>query len=815
MKIFRFIALFFTLASLFVYLETSHGHIPPLGELVNPNNGFWENYEEKGINLDEEIELDGIHKKVSIVFDEYSIPHIYANNNQDIYFAQGFITAHHRLWQMDFQTRITSGRLSEIFGSKLLRYDRKQRRRGLARAAAKDLMCLKSDSTYQYIVAFTKGVNAYIERVSNRTKPIEYKLLGYEPEEWTPLKTLLVFKQLSFNLSGYERDFEYSRALQLLGKDTFNLLFPDWPKDLQPVVDRDFSKLEIGFDLETPDSVHFFNQTFELMDRPSEHNGSNSFVIAGSRTANEKTIMAAQPDLDLYMPSFWYLVHLNGPSLNVFGASFPGIPGVIIGFNDSIAWSNSNSERDVVDWYKINYVDGTKEEYHYDDKRLKTQKVVERFSIRDTLDFLDTIIYTHYGPVVYDSTLTRVRKGVDFAMKWIGHEPSRDLRTLFSVNIGNNLKDFERAFDHFTSPPQNYSVMTMNGEIAQYVMGKFPIKRLNQGKFILNGSESANEWLGFIPNEHRVQVINPDNGFLASANQHPTNKTYPYPTFSSSYEVFRNRRINDRLNVLLNVRIDDVMALQNDNFNYLAFEALPNLLPILNEAMIDSSARKYRNQLMQWDFFNGPSRVTPIIFEVFWNLMYDTLWSDIRNDSVRFALPSEYQTIKILERNISGSGKEDKRNGRLRPERIDSIAVNTKNLVIQAFTESSDSLDQVFQETPDINWAQFKGTYIKHFLGSTLSAFNIENIPIGGGDNMVNAAQKRHGPSLRLIVEFGGNEIKAWAIYPGSQTGNPLSKDYGNMVQHWAQGKYYPMHFSSENELKLTKNSKVIRLTTE
>ncbi|MEO1255379.1 MAG: penicillin acylase family protein, partial [Bacteroidota bacterium] len=372
MKTFRFVFSFTIMLALGVALDSKIGKVPPLGKFLSPFHGFWQNAENEAVDIESSYFDAGLEDSVNVYFDELLIPHVFAQNEKDLFFTQGYITAYHRLWQMEFQLYSAEGRLTEIFGEKLgntsiLNIDRQMRRIGLKYGAQKsdELFKKEEPEIYQLIESYTDGVNAYIASLSYADYPIEYKLLDYKPEKWTPFKCFLLIANMHNMLSRGERDLENTNALKKWGREVFETLYPERPDTLDPVIPLgtpfDFDaivaeKPEVDFPLEFTDPI---------INRPNPENGSNSFVVNGEKTANGKVILTNEPDLGLNQPSIWYLVHLNSPTINTMGASLPGGPGVIIGYNDSIAWGNTNAKRDLVDWYYIQFKDNNRDEYLY------------------------------------------------------------------------------------------------------------------------------------------------------------------------------------------------------------------------------------------------------------------------------------------------------------------------------------------------------------------------------------------------------------------------------------------------------------------
>lgn len=792
MKIFRFV-LFLSLTIAFgIALNTKIDPAPPLGKFLSPFHGFWQNAENSNISAPTEITSDYLTEKVNVHFDDLLVPHIFAENEKDLIYTQGYITAYHRLWQMEFQLLAAAGRVSEVIGSRALTFDRSQRRIGLAYGARNSEEEFKKEEPemYQLLEAYTAGVNSYIESLDYKDLPIEYKLLDYKPEPWTPFKCFLLISNMNNMLSRGERDLEHTNALKLWGRDVFDILYPERHPGTDPVIpigtSFDFDPIEV-----TKPTVQFpLEFTDPVIQQPNPDNGSNSFVVNGAKTANGKVILTNEPDLSLNAPSIWYLAHLNSPTLNCMGSTLPGAPGIVIGFNDSIAWGNTNAKRDLVDWYYIQFKDDTRDEYLYNGNWVPTRKEVERIEVKGEDTYYDTIVYTHHGPIVYDRNFNGRRSEItNLAMKWTAHDASKELKALYLGNKAENYEEFVEAFSNFSGPPQNYSFASVNGDIALWVNGKFPVKWEEQGKFLLDGSNVDHEWKAFMPQEHNLHVLNPPQNFVSSANQHAADTLYPYYQYDYSYEYYRGRRINDRLRILDNIKVEDMMKLQHDNFNYMASEVLPMMLDSLDSASFTARELDYYTILKNWDYFNEPEREAPSIFTTWWDNLRSKLWDEIDSANVRVYRPNSYNTYYILK-NYADFGMID--------NKTTTVKETVSDLYKVTFKESIEDLEEYLaEEGNDLVWYRFKNTTIRHILG--LDAFSIKGVKVGGYSSIVNAASESHGPSWRMVVELGDGEVNAWGIFPGSQSANPGNPMYGHMIDDWASGKYRKMLF--ENNL--------------
>lgn len=790
MKTFRFILSFAITLALGITLNSKIDTVPPLGKFLSPFHGFWQNAENQVIDLNQNIDQQFLTDSVNVHFDELMIPHIFAQNEDDLFFTQGYITAYHRLWQMEFQLLAADGRVSEILGDQALMFDRTQRRIGLKYGAQNSEEAFKKEEPeiYGLIESYTAGVNAYIESLDYEDYPIEYKLLDYKPEKWSSYKCFLLISNMNNLLSRGERDLEHTNALKLWGRDIFEVLYPERPDIIDPVIPKgtvfNFDPIQV----KKPDVSFPLQFTDPFIEKPDPNNGSNSFVVGGEKTANGRVILTNEPDLSLNQPSIWYVMHMNAPGFNSMGATLPGGPGIVIGFNDSIAWGNTNAKRDLVDWYHIEFKDKKRDEYKYNGNWVPTKKIVEKFDVKGEKTYYDTIVYTHHGPVVYDRNFNGNRSEIsNLAMRWTAHDASKELKAIYLGNKATNYEKWVEAFSNFSGPPQNYSFASVNGDIALWVNGKFPVKWEEQGKFLMDGSNIDHEWKEFMPPSHNLHVINPPQNFVSSANQHAADTLYPYYQYDYSFEHYRGRRINDRLRVLNNIKVEDMMKLQHDNFNYNASESLPMMLDSLDSASFTDLERKYFSMLSDWDYFSNPDLQAPSIYQTWWKHLNNKLWDEIDSSEVNLYRPNWYNTSYILK---------NKPDFQMIDNQTTEVRETAGDLFRISFKETIDELEEYLKEEGNsLLWYEFKNTTIKHIL--RLDPFSKGKVKIGGYSSIVNAASSTHGPSWRMVVELGDGEVNAWGVYPGSQTGNPGNPTYGHMINDWASGEYNKLLFES------------------
>jgi penicillin amidase len=785
MKYFKLILALVLTLGIFFALNTKFGSIPPIGKFLNPYTGVWQNETDEAISG--EVSIPGLKAKVTVHYDAQLIPHVFAENDHDLFKAQGYLTAKHRLWQLEFQTYASAGRLSEIIGEGALNHDRRERRRGMGYGADQAIAYMETHDTetLEYIQDYADGVNAYINQLDPKNYPVEYKLLDYQPEEWVPKKTALLLMYMTKMLAGGDEDLEKTNALRLFGKDNFDLLFPDFFDSTEPIIPKesDWSFIDVS-QTERPNSQQAVLDTIrETIEQPHPDNGSNNWAISGEKSVTGNPILANDPHLGLNMPAIWFVMQLSTPNYNAFGATIPGALSVISGFNQHIAWGETNATRDVIDWYKVQFnKDRTK--YKYDNSWNDVTIRIEDIKIKGKKSYKDSVLYTHHGPVVYDKNFKSDMELAGYAMKWVGHEGGNNQKTFIELNKSKNYDDYVSALKYWNAPAQNFVFASTEGDIALWIQGKFPNKWEGQGKFLMDGSNPENDWQGFIPQEFNAKVKNPERGFVSSANQHPVDQNYPFFVFNDGYETYRNRVINEFFNSKAKFSIQDFKDLHNNNYNLKASELVPYMLEHMDTTSLTDDENLIYNEIKSWQFNNDIDEVGPSIWRQWYGKLYRMVWDEFDIEDTALDAPFTYQTIYLLKNN--GNHKF--------MDIIETDKTETaKDLFLLAFKDAAKKLDTIKNEQGDYKWANYKGTYAGHLL-QALPAFSRFDIPIGGDRNIVNATSEDHGPSWRMIVEMTSPPT-ALGIYPGGQSGNPGSKYYDNFIDDWAAGKYHSLNF--------------------
>lgn len=768
-------------------LNNKFGDIPPLAKFLDPFNGFWANAESKKQASENILNIEGLKGEVEIHFDDQMIPHIFANNDHDLYFAQGYITAKDRLWQMDFQTRFASGRLSEVVGPKAIELDRYQRRMGMSFGAENMIEVVMKDPEINAIMnAYSAGVNAYIHSLKPSEYPIEFKLLNYEPEDWKPVNSALLLKLMSATLAGGSNEFYMNNVLQKYGPEITKDLFPDYPFREDPIIPVgtkwDFEPVNVP---EMP-SLGKTTTALNINTKEKEEGiGSNNWAVSGKKTASGYPLLANDPHLDLTLPSIWYQIQLASTDVNACGVSIPGSPGVIIGFNKDVAWGVTNVGSDVLDWYNIKFKDASKKEYWFDNKWLPVKERIENIKSSDGRTLTDTVLYTHHGPVVYTSeqrpdNFSKVNNiPTGHALKWVAHMGSNDIRTFIALNKAKNYTDYRKALTYYSAPAQNFVFASFENDIAITPNGYFPLKWKGQGKFLLDGTNPSNDWSGRIPAEHNPTVKNPERNFVSSANQFPSDQSYPYYLNweYSGYE--RSHRINKRLSVMTQANVDSIQNLQNDNYSILAENILLTLVSLVDTEKLNASEREGLNIVSKWNKFFDADEIGASIFELWHKNLGIQIWQDDFGDpKTPMRYPSRDRNVQLLLSEPNA----------LWWDNVKTAKKETRtDLVNASFKFAIDSLQRKFGPLDtDWAWANLKKTHVPHL--AKVAGFGSKFLYNGGSKTSVNATSESNGPSWRMIVALG-KEVKAYGVFPGGESGNPGSHYYDDMIDTWSEGK--------------------------
>jgi penicillin G amidase len=785
-------------AALVFALNKQWGKVPPMGKFLSPQQGFWQNAEPSNQGFDADLKFPDLKGKAEVYIDERLVPHVFAENDEDLYFIQGYLHAKFRLFQMDIQTLAAEGRASEIAGKKAINYDKEQRRLGMKFAAENSMKEVEKDPASKAMFdAYTRGVNSYINSLNESSLPVEYKLLNRKPEKWTNLRSALLLKMMAKMLSsGTESDLENTNAKSIFMPDELKLIYPQVPDSLEPIVPKGtvFDKPGIvPVQPASADSLYLGEKKTIIaqeISKPDINNGSNNWVVAGSKTQSGSPILCNDPHLELSLPSIWYEIQLQTPSANAYGVSLPGSPFIIIGFNDSIAWGVTNAQRDVKDYYEIKFKDDTKQEYWFDGKWKRDSIRVETIKVKGGETVYDTVAYTVFGPVMFDKSNpdTVLKEQKNLAVRWIAHDPSNEGMTFYKLNRAKNYDEYVEAIKSFECPGQNFVFASKSGDIAIWQQGKFPARWDRQGLYVMPGEDSSYMWQGFIPQAENPHSKNPERGFLESANQRPVDSTYPY-FIPGSYITPRGITITNKLTAMNGITPADMMKLQNDYFNTLAEDATSTLLKYVKENELNATEKKYLELVKLWDYVASPASTGQTVFQCWWDSLEVEIWSDELNRTKPASpWPEEQTTMELLKRD-SALKYIDNINTPQKETLYDVVTTALKKASVYLAKEESEG---------KLEWTKFKNPTVYHLI-KDLKGFARSGLNVGGNGNIINAVTHSHGPSWRMIVQLS-TPTEAYGVYPGGQSGNPGSKYYDNYIDSWVEGKYFKLWYMREGD---------------
>lgn len=775
-------------------------NLPPLGAFFNPFSGFWKNAEPvTGFPLLDQ-KITGLQAPCEVVYDDLMVPHIFAKNQEDAMRVQGFVTASQRLWQMDMTTRKSAGRLSEVLGERTLAIDKSSRRRGMVYAAENALIgWRKSPEGMRLLEAYTAGVNDYIAQLTPAAFPIEFKLLDYQPEPWSVLKTALVIESMADNLAAGESDLAATNTLAQFGRATFDFLYPEWNPKQHPIIPDTGQWINRQIlqppPAPAPPTSYFGSKDDSRLawDESADNEyfdpylkGSNNWAVAGAKTASGFPMLANDPHLNLTLPSIWFQVQIHTPEQNCYGVSLPGVPGVVIGFNENTAWGMTNVGHDVSDWYHVKWLDTERSKYEIDGASRDVRMQIEAIPVRGKETVYDTVRYTVWGPMTFDND--PIHPLYDCALRWITHDvPEPDEMSLFLLlNSGKGYADYRAALNGYDCPAQNFVFATRSGDIAIQVQGRFPVRTPEQGRFVQDGSKMANAWQDYIPKDMLPSMKNPSRGFVFSANQHSTPPSYPYYYLSNDFEDYRSRRIYDRLDTLQKATPATMKAMQLDNYSQRAADALPAMFRLLDQSKLDEEGQKMAKELAEWQYVYNAEMTAPPLYDVWYDSCYLKTWDEmvaIRNQKKAILFPEAWRFIEMLERDTANIF-------------FDHPNTPQRETATEIVNESFRAMQSYFRQNPDkrVDWGNYRGFALKHL--AQIDAFSRLDIVVGGNKSTPNAISRTNGPSWRMVVDLG-YKVKGMGVYPGGQSGNPGSRYYDNMVDTWAKGEYYDLLFLS------------------
>ncbi|SNB62365.1 penicillin acylase family protein [Thermoflexus hugenholtzii] len=758
------------------------------------------------------LRLPGLRAPVTVIRDRWGVPHIYASNLHDLFMAQGFVHAQDRFWQMEFWRHIGTGRLSEMLGKTTLNQDRFIRTLGWNRAAQQDLERLGPEER-AILEAYAAGVNAYLEHHRDRL-PLEFtlfRLFGrrWEIEPWQPLHTVAWAKVMAWDLGGnWDDELLNARIVDRIGAERLKELVLPYPADRPIIVPTPVAEvpeetlralLDIGRSL----------QRMTLGDAPDI--GSNNWVVAGSRTVTGKPLLANDPHLSIQMPSIWYEVALHCEPvtpecpLRVAGASFPGVPGVVIGHNDRIAWGVTNIGPDVQDLYLERANPQNPFEVEFQGKWEPVRVITEEIRIAGQAEpLLLPVRITRHGPVINDVVEALTRTQTLYAFRWTALEPSGIVRALLRLNRARNWEEFHAALADWDVPGQNFVYADVDGHIGYQATGRIPIRAKGDGLLPVPGWTGEYEWTGYVPYEEMPRRLDPPEGFIVTANNAVVDPAYPYFLAAVWDYGDRAQRITDLLRAKDRLSIEDMAAIQNDTFSLAAQAITPYVLQV---SFTDPLARQAQDLLRAWDFRATPESPAPTIFEAFLRHLLHEAWVDELGEEIVRELLTGGSHNRYWARWALAQPDLAWWDDLRTPQRE-----TRDDIVRRAFEQAVAELRGRLGPDPRA-WAWGKvhtatfvhGTLGQSGIGLVEAIFNRGPYPAPGtsaavnniGFNVQKGFAVRSLPSLRFIASIA-NWSDSRFIHTTGQSGLPYHPHYDDFIPLWLKGEYHPMLWSRE-----------------
>ena len=750
--------------------------------------------------------VPGLEGQVTVTRDRWGVPHIYAENLSDLFFAQGYVHAQDRLWQMELNRRIGSGRLAEIFGEVALDTDRFIRTVGFRRAAEADLEVL-DEETRSALEAYAAGVNAFL--AEKQPLPLEFTILRFKPEPWTPLDSLTWGKVMAWNLSiNWDTEILRARFIDKLGVERAAELEPMYPENNPAVVpsEVDYGRLSTRI-------LEQYRQAAGWLGTSGAGVGSNNWVVDGTKSVTGKPLLANDPHLALQMPSIWYENHLVGDGIEVTGASFPGAPGVIIGHNAAIAWGVTNGFPDVQDLYVEKLNPENPHQYEYQGAWHDAVVAREEIHVKGRAEpVIEEVVITRHGPIISGIVPPAEGEGEDtppLALRWTALEPSTLFRAVMSLQRASNWEEFTAALRYWDVPAQNFVYADAEGNIGYYLAGRVPIRAKGMGLVPVPGWTGEYEWTGWIPFEELPHTFNPPQHYVATANNRVVGDDYPYFITVEWMNGYRARRICDLLESKEKLAAEDFAAMHMDFYSIPGRELARYLAELEPE---DEQARRAVELIRAWDFNLTADSVAGTIFEAVQLQLLRLAFADkLGPELAEHYLGSGFHPmlsatnaylgrsavllLRLLE-NETSPWFADAESGQPRTR---------DEFLLLALEKAIAELRAALGE--DMNrwqWGRLHQATFAHPLGQVKPLnliFNRGPFPIGGDTDTVHQAAfipnepyavKSWCASYRQIVDVS-DWGRSLAIHTNGQSGQPGSRHYADMIPLWRNGEYHPM----------------------
>ena len=755
--------------------------------------------------------VTGVRAPVEIVRDRWGVPHIYAQSAEDALFAQGYVHAQDRLWQLELNRRVGHGRLAEAFGAVAFETDRLLRTIGLGRAAHRTLAHVP-DESHALLSAYARGVNAWLAK---RRKPLELTLLGIEPEPWEPIDTLAWANMMAWGLSAnWDAEVVSAALVAKLGPERAARLRGEYPRE-HPIVMPDHTWAPMLEELQRE-----FTAAGEWL--PGVLAGvsgmSNNWVVDGEKSATGRPILCNDPHLGLQMPSIWYEVHLHAPGFEVAGVSLPGSAGVVIGHNAHVAWGFTAALADAADLYVERFDPAHPHRYEHQGAWLDAEVVREQVRVKGEAPRTVEIVLTRHGPIVNQLThITASRQPHALALRWTGHDENRIYRAPFALARAKNGAELRAALADWDAPSMNCVWADDGGNIGYQLCGRIPIRARGPWRVPVPGWTGEHEWTGFIPHEELPHVENPPAHFLATANNLLAGKERKHFLGSEVMSGWRARRITEVLASKERLTLDDMARLQVDQHSGASIPLTRLLVelrgPLLDEpvlAQVRAEAERALSLLAAWDHVLGAESVPACLYELTQLFACRRVLEPLLGELTEPALGVGFHPL--LDPTIIGYVDRTQLvvGGLLVDDERDWFSGRTRQQILAAALYDAIHYlsTTIGPRVEEWRWGAVHFAAFNHPLGAQPPLdriFSRGPFPYGGDTHTV--WQAAYVPKLPIAPEGGFTaswrqilDVGRWdasrGVHTTGQSGHPASPHYDDQIALWLEGRYHPLAWS-------------------
>lgn len=765
------------------------------------------------------LKLNGLRDRVEIIRDQWGVPHIYAHNDEDVFFAQGFVHAQDRLWHMELNRRLPSGRMSEIVGDIAFGTDKLMRIVGLERAAKNDWMHA-SEETVLALNAYARGVNAFIETHHNKL-PLEFTLLRFKPEPWRPLDSLVWIKMMAWG-QGLNWDAELLRAaiLNKLGPERTAQLLGSDLADTNPII---LNQTPIaGFDR----LVSELQQAKNFLNIHSPVGMSNNWVIDGTKTVTGKPLLANDPHLPLQMPSLWYEAHLVTPEWAAAGVTLPGVPLIVIGHNQEIAWGVTNAFVDAQDLYIEQFDANDPTRYRVGENWATANIVREEIRVKgEAQPRVVDVTITRHGPVMNDwfENSECALDGKKLTLKWVGYDASRSVRAGLRLLRAKNWSDFNDALRDWTEPALSFVFADRAGNIGYHLAGKTPVRKNGKGATPVPGWNDEYEWIDFLTLEELPEAYNPDVHLVVTANNTVVGTEYPHHLSLDTMNGFRAQRIIQMLTAHEKLSADDYAQIQKDVYCIPA-ESFQKLTRAFHEKIVlhkalrarGASARDALDLLNAWDCNLTADSVAGALYETTLHFamvcLYKPFLGELTETFIGIGFHPLLHPINggyidrayLIALRILQNEESEWMNG-----------ATSVDILAHALNDAIEFLEtHIGFDMKQWQWGKLHRAGFHHPLGAVKpldKIFNRGPFPYGGDTSTVwqgafipkfpIADEAVFTASWRQIMDLSDWD-NSRGVHPTGQSGHPASRHYDDQMQMWLNGRHHPLLWSREKILQ-------------